>query len=251
MTVTTTPKSLFDDAELAAILGDDEFAEPAAIDVENIEPEDLGEALQEIEIDEELRAALEDKPADVETLTEDPTAVFEEPIVLEAVKEAKLPTAPRAKSSRGSGISGMLPSEAATVIWGPSVAEDGLPLSSEPTELTALDGLAKKVKEKAVNAMECAKKGTAPSVYTQRALAILKEKGSMTAAELKADYLARPYSEGTASAQTSQMMIVLPALKIATRAGNTLTLNPESTLFPLLANNVGAESTESESGSEE
>jgi hypothetical protein len=56
----------------------------------------------------------------------------------------------------------------------------------------------------------------------------------MSGVDLKNKYLSRPYSPGTASAQSSQMMQLLPALQIATRVGNTLELNEDSPLLELL-----------------
>jgi hypothetical protein len=98
-----------------------------------------------------------------------------------------------------------------------------------------LDVLAKKVKEKAINAFQSACGQSSLSVFTQIAIDLLKDKGVLTGADIKNRYLARPYSPGTASAQSSQLMQLLPVLGIAKRSGNTLELNVDSPLLALLS----------------
>ena len=106
-----------------------------------------------------------------------------------------------------------------------------------------VDGSAKKVQEKALNLIACAVRGGTLSVYTKIALANLFEAGKITSADLAQAYRDNPdpsYSDGTARAQSGQMMKLLPALKIAARAGSTLVVNEDSVLALSLREMVGA-----------
>lgn len=100
--------------------------------------------------------------------------------------------------------------------------------------LEKIDGLPKKIGEKATNLFAHVSKGAQLSNYTRIAINFLLTNGEMTSKQLKDTYLARPYSEGTASSQTTQLMNLLPALGIAKREAGKLVVNPTSTLFPLL-----------------
>lgn len=100
--------------------------------------------------------------------------------------------------------------------------------------LAKIDGLAKKVGEKAVNAILAVAGHAQLSCYTRIAVDMLNEAGTLSLADLKARYLKRPYTPGTSSAQSSQMMMVLPALGIARREGGTLIKNPDSVLLQML-----------------
>lgn len=146
-------------------------------------------------------------------------------------------------------LSGMLPSQALHTAMGDKVYEhcimtpkqksmtaDARKLEIDEHLANVVDGLAKKVKEKAINVFLAVSGQANLSVYTQVALKLLKDKGEFSGTELKDRYLSRPYSPGTASAQSSQMMQLLPALHIATREGNKLVLNEDSPLFDLLIN---------------
>lgn len=100
--------------------------------------------------------------------------------------------------------------------------------------LEKIDGLPKKIGEKAINLFAHVSKGAQLSNYTRIAINFLLQHGEMTSKQLKDTYLARPYSEGTASSQTTQLMNLLPALGIAKKEAGKLVVNPTSTLFPLL-----------------
>ena len=100
--------------------------------------------------------------------------------------------------------------------------------------LEKIDGLPKKIGEKATNLFAHVSKGAQLSNYTRIAINFLLTNGEMTSKQLKDTYLARPYSEGTASSQTTQLMNLLPALGIAKKEAGKLVVNPTSTLFPLL-----------------
>jgi hypothetical protein len=107
--------------------------------------------------------------------------------------------------------------------------------------LKSMDELPKKVGEKAVNVFLHLQNGIELSVYTQDAIMFLKDNGTMTKAELHDFYAAektgvrnKPYSKGTAGAQSSQMMKLLPFLGIADRSEMALTLNEDSILAQML-----------------
>lgn len=89
----------------------------------------------------------------------------------------------------------------------------------------------KKVREKAVNAFwSVATQNPAKlSKYTKIAISVLRDKGSVTGPELKAA-MADHMAASTASAQSGQMLSLLPLLRIANKDGKTLVLNENSVL---------------------
>ena len=100
-----------------------------------------------------------------------------------------------------------------------------------------IDGLAKKVGEKAVNMIRNRSNPGGVQVYTRIALDHLIEQGKMTSASLRGVYAGRsayggPYKTGTQSAQANQIMQLFPALGIAERSEDksTLTLNKGSAI---------------------
>lgn len=146
-------------------------------------------------------------------------------------------------------LSGMLPSQAVSTAFGDKMYDycimtaeqadmklDARKIAINEHLIDHVDTLAKKVKEKAINVFQAVGGHATLSVYTQVALQMLKDKGEFSGVELKNKYLSRPYSPGTSSAQSSQMMQLLPALKIARREGNKLVLIDDSPLFDLLTN---------------
>ncbi|MCY1306063.1 hypothetical protein D9M70_558970 [compost metagenome] len=69
----------------------------------------------------------------------------------------------------------------------------------------------------------------------RRTFTVLHRDGFLTSGEkgnLQLDLLAKPYSLGTARAQSSQMFALLPLLKIATREKGKMVANPDSALLP-------------------
>lgn len=164
-----------------------------------------------------------------------------------AKKEAAADAAPAAP--KRPSLSGLAPSAALRTAFGEKVYDYCI-TTQKQASMTAeqrkaavdeflensLDTLAKKVKEKAINAFQSISGQAKLSVYTETAIQMLKDKKEFSCADLKTKYLARPYSPGTSSAQSSQMMMLLPALNIATRQGNKLVLVEDSPLFELLSN---------------
>lgn len=112
--------------------------------------------------------------------------------------------------------------------------------------LEKIDGLPKKIGEKATNLFAHVSKGAQLSNYTRIAINFLLQHGEMTSKQLKDTYLSRPYSEGTSSSQTTQLMNLLPALGIAKKEAGKLVVNPTSTLFPLLTKLAPAPEVEPE-----
>lgn len=92
-----------------------------------------------------------------------------------------------------------------------------------------VDGLAKKVREKAVNLFDGAANGRKLSNYTRIALRELLEREEMSVMDLKRVYGA-DYSPGTSNSQAHQIMQLLPALKIARKDGKSLKVNEDSVL---------------------
>lgn len=162
---------------------------------------------------------------------------------------AKLPEAQKKKAAPATkriSTAGMAKSEALATALGDKldtllmVDSDDLVLPEDQqfdkriALLEKIDGLPKKIGEKATNLFAHVSKGAQLSNYTRIAINFLLQNGEMTSKQLKDTYLARPYSEGTASSQTTQLMNLLPALGIAKKEAGKLVVNPTSTLFPLL-----------------
>lgn len=228
------------DAELEAILG----AAEEEVDQEVVAPESErssdeieAEAIGELEAEEAVAEALassDSEPDDeVETVSED---------------EPK-------KRGRRISTSGMSLKE---IIEAKLTAEDvEKVLSMIADDLTPesfvkeAEALPKKIREKMANVFVSVVSGHQLSVYTQDAVAYLKANGKASVSDLRAMYMEgngvnhKGYSLGTAGAQSSQMMKLLPAISVAFREGNTLTFNDESPL----AKHILKESAPAESAS--
>ncbi|MBP2498366.1 hypothetical protein ABID82_005052 [Methylobacterium sp. PvP062] len=99
----------------------------------------------------------------------------------------------------------------------------------------------KKVQEKFENLLVSIHQGKAPSTYVMDCFRALDAAGEITSSDMVAVLKAtstkngsKTYAEGTARSQVGQIMSLFPALKIATRAGNKLTVNPDSLLVEAL-----------------
>lgn len=95
----------------------------------------------------------------------------------------------------------------------------------------------KKIAEKFENLFGAISAGRKPSTYITQAFALLETKGAVTTADIVAAYKTpgaksptEGYNEGTARSQCGQIMNLFATVKIATRNGQALTLNPKSTL---------------------
>lgn len=99
----------------------------------------------------------------------------------------------------------------------------------------------KKIADKFDNLLLSVSAGKAPSEYTVHCFKALAAKGTITQGDLVAALTATNsnrgtgYTIGTARSQAGQFMVLADALGIATRAKNTLTMNPDSSLAAALA----------------
>lgn len=106
-------------------------------------------------------------------------------------------------------------------------------LTVSPTakaETIALRPAQVKIAEKFDNLFSAIAVGAAPSTYVMAAFKLLDEKKTVTSADLIGAYKASGLGEGTARSQTGQIMALFAAVKIASRGGQALTLNANSTI---------------------
>ncbi len=200
-------------------------------------PEAELEALEgELELADAKREVYAEQPAEgegfvepvmVETLPEREPEAVEVPAPVEAPKVERKPAAPRVSRfaiGAGSYVAG---------------------LAGDPELAAIVDGLPKKVKDKAANLIEHVQKGKALSVYTQTAIGLVRDTGALTSKALVDAYLAQSkrsggegYSIGTARSQAQQMMTLLTRLGILVKSGDALAINHASPLaarlFPVV-----------------
>ena len=144
---------------------------------------------------------------------------------------------------------GMLPSEALSKMFGDDVLTRvnlEKDIDTSDADILLLDGVPKKVKEKIINVFSHLNGSSRLSVYTAIAIEEIASRPETTITDIKNRYLDHPYSIGTASAQSSQMMSLLPALGIAERSGKNLTLIEDSPVFAALIEMIAAASVEVE-----
>ena len=130
-----------------------------------------------------------------------------------------------------------------------------LTLDQEPLDAAAVDAIAgkitqKKVKEKVLNILDAVAGRSKLSVYTEIAIAAVKDamaKGGTLQTKDIAERMKGTYSPGTTAAQSGQMRAMLPALGIVTLEGNVMRPNPDSVLLDVL---IGGGETAAEEVSE-
>lgn len=161
-------------------------------------------------------------------------------VAAEKVSTRKAPTTKRI------GTAGMMKSDAVkralggktldyTLFENAELAGDDAAIEARSeANLKMIDTLPIKIGEKATNLIAHLSNGANLSNYTVMALEILFKTGELSSKTLKDAYIARPYSVGTANSQCTQLMKLLPALKIAIKHGSVLKVNPDSTLAPML-----------------
>ncbi len=226
------------DAELAALLAADPddslFAESeeivvdeAIVDDDAIDDDAIEAAATAIEMEEAREEIHAEQEAESEVDLETPTP---DPVKKKAVRVST--TGMRPSKILATKLGGKLEELMAFDISDGELAPDAFERIIEE-RLAAIDKLPKKVGEKAVNVLCHLAGQVALSNYTAIALKCF-EHGETTVGDIRAAYKARPYSDGTANAQSSQMMALLPALGIAKRTGKTLQINETSTLASLL-----------------
>lgn len=109
-------------------------------------------------------------------------------------------------------------------------------LAEHRTDTMLLKPTQKKVAEKFENLFTALSVAKAPSRYTMMAFSVLDAKKSMTSTDLVGAYKAAGLDEGTARSQAGQLMNLFAAVKIADRAGQTLTLRSDSLLAERIRN---------------
>lgn len=100
--------------------------------------------------------------------------------------------------------------------------------------LAEIDGLAKKVSEKAVQLFGWLKNGGSLNEVMKRTFEVLAKDGEITSGakgNLQTNLLAKPYSAGTAASQANQMFMLLPMLKVTMRERGRMIANPESVIL--------------------
>lgn len=233
-------EDVIDDAELESIL--------ATVTVDGVDDEEIVEEVAEAAADatdeeiEEIIAALEIEEAKAEAYAEqEPGAdmVIEEAAAEsnEGGKPAKKAKAPRAYRKTMAGykksevIMDRLGANSheyfALELADAELSQEELKAKQEEM-LARIDGIAKKIGEKAVNLLSWLAGRAKLSNYTEQALRLLIEKGKITSKDLLEHYKARPYSEGTSRSQSQQLMKLLPEMKVGIMDGKVMHLNPES-----------------------
>jgi hypothetical protein len=93
-----------------------------------------------------------------------------------------------------------------------------------------VNGLAKKVGDKATNLLRHAGDPKKVQKFTGIGLAHLIEHGSTSSTLLTKEFQDQGYTIGTARSQANQLMALLPALKVADKSGRNLTLRADSNI---------------------
>lgn len=194
----TKKKAAPTDADLDALLNEIENDDAAA-------ETDVDDVLASVETEEAKQAAYEEQTSDGDVT---PDAVEKK----KSKPKAKAPRAPAFESAFA----------AITAAQNAGKFGDGIAQAT-------IDGLAKKVGEKAINVAQALVADKPLSVYTKIALKELASNESITSGHLATVYQStnKPnkdecYSKGTANAQAQQMMKLFPALGIATLDGKSL-----------------------------
>jgi hypothetical protein len=257
MTDANTTLNVAEDLELDALLGGLDIGEDEIVTVQAVSDELPSDVIEEPDTEEaplELAATeetvLDDETADAieaemdlqdtrgelyATQEADETDLEAQP---EPAAPAKAPRAPKAAKPRVARISvDSLPVDA-------FVLTTDIPADLDANKAAVIRACPaqKKVQEKFENLLVSIHQGKAPSTYIMDCFRALEAKGGQITsldlvAALKGTSLkngSKTYSEGTARSQVGQIMALFPALKIATRAGNQLTLNPDSLLVEAL-----------------
>lgn len=160
---------------------------------------------------------------------------------------AAAPVAAVAAAAKGPGrrnLTGVKPSERITSAFAdPDALKAALTFHEDEASvdpaavLTAADAMAKKVGEKFVNTVINRERPASMSVFTRLAVQALTSEGSITSNELVdlykncAENKGAGYGIGTARSQASQMVQLLPALRIATRVGKSLEVDKGSLIL--------------------
>lgn len=247
--------------------------ENAAADVESVEALladlDLGdeettlEAVEELieDEDEAIEEIVEDEVTDDDLrdleLREEREQVYQEQeseadanpaAVKEAQTDEKKRAAGKKRAQGSSGKSASTPraprdlsSIAAEffVLEGDVSAMSDADKEAAKTATMALKPTQKKIAEKFENLFQALSVGKLPSVYVVQAFKLLDQKEVVTSSDIVASFK-MTYKQGTAMSQTGQIMNLFHAVKIATRSGQTLTLNKDSVVAQRLRDAINA-----------
>jgi hypothetical protein len=212
-----------DDTEIEEI-------EASAEDVTIEEGSLLDAALKDIETGELKAKSYAEQESEISVEVEAPKAKATKPA---KVKEPT-PAKPRAARTLDA-----LPDEA-FILVADDVTRD---MATVRSDTLAARPSAKKIGEKFDNLLLQLHAGKLPSVYTVICFKALKAKGEVTSADFIAALsmstlksgTKEGYNIGTQRAQAQQMMTLFPALRIATKSGGKLTLNPDSVIADALS----------------
>jgi hypothetical protein len=216
-------ESLLDELDL------DETVEAAA------EEEVVEELSLDAELDDESLRALDADIAREEVYAEQESDLNVDPAPTQAEPEKKRArsknasstaktSVPRAARDLNSVEAGMF------VLEGDAASLSDTDKDAAKTATIALKPGQKKIAEKFENLFLSLAAGRKPSTFIVDAFALLEKQGSIAASDIIAAYKADGYSQGTAASQAGQIMHLFDTVKIATRAKNTLTINPNSTV---------------------
>lgn len=228
--------------ELAEIdaLFEEAFEESDADD--GVSESDLMAAIEEVAASEEL-AELYDQQAEESAPLPDkkeenigieaPEAVIDEIEAPAPKSETKKSLSPSVKIANRLGVSDFVDLTLLTPTCG------GLPEDERLEAFSAtIDGLAKKVGEKAINFFSYLKTGGGLNEVTARTIKVMKRDGQLVGGDegnLVKELLTKPYSLKTARSQGNQMLQLFTALKIGVRTSRgTLVLNEESIIWERL-----------------
>ncbi len=247
-----------DDAEddLEALLADESDEAPAEEAAAEVEPEadpevsdeELAAVSEAVELEEMRREAYEEQESKVE---------ITEPIEAPAPSETESKSTPKTRAATTRVARNIADIDADNFVLDVSEVNETFDAEANKKNVLASRPSAKKVGEKFDNALGAIAAGKLPSVYTMIAIRLLNEKGEFTSKDLVSRIMSTEkapgvcYGEGTARAQAAQMTQLLPVLKIATKDGNKLTRNPNSTLLMAIEKIEGAGDADEEAASEE
>lgn len=232
------PESGIEPAIAAAADDTPADAEAPAVDAAAVPEEDLEAALIGIEIQEATQAAYAEAGAAVDEGSEADKPKTDEAAAADtsaAPKKEKVRHGPPlTKSQKVVAKLGERASEFLLLeINDASLDEEALKLRQEEV-LAEVDGLAKKVAEKATMLFGWLKNGGKLNEVMQRTFKVLIEEGEITSGvkgNLQSNLLAKPYSAGTAASQANQMFMLLPALKVTKKEKGRMVANPDSLIL--------------------
>lgn len=235
---TGTP--VISEADIEAAVAAVEETPAAPVEAASVPEADLEAALTSIEIQEATQAAYAEAGADESGSEADKPKTDEAAGAEPADKTAKPKKEkvrhgpPLTKSQKVAAKLGERASEFLLLeINDATLDETALKMRQEEV-LAEIDGLAKKVAEKATMLFGWLKNGGKLNEVMLRTFSVLIKDGEITSGvkgNLQTDLLAKPYSPGTAASQANQMFMLLPALKVTKKEKGRMVANPDSLIL--------------------